>query len=693
MQDIKGTGGPDKVVVQAGDRYRGEGGDDHITLLQWATGEGGPGNDILIADPSGRHGDATVWYWSSQSPILVDLAEGYALDGFGGRDTLINIHNVHGFKRDGDTGYGSALDDRFWLGPWRGHNGLIQIDGRGGNDLVTIGLNQDHGMGELVLKASADGKVVRAHMSKQPGLVMELRNIETIQLGQHLSNGQWTSTEYRVTTLIDLSQAGQDILVRGSTGFQTGPLGNGLTITYSFLDKAPTTGAEGGSGFQAFSPELQQTARTIFSNLQQQTGLTFQEVAGDAGAIRFGINQQSNTRGYSFLPDQHRNDAKAGDVWLDVETAALMQPGQEGYYVLLHELAHALGLQHPLREGDTSGQTVLLDNFATFAHTLMLDISAAQNPSLTWPNWYGLFDLQALRHLYGSKAFATANNTHTIADGASSASVVILDDGGIDVLDISRSSVSGHIDLRPGKVSSAGMNADGKAYFGNLSIAPGTWIENLVATPFDDYIVGNDLGNVIWSNGGNDIVVGNGGQDTVILPDSSMAWDIQRAADGLTWNVQAKDGESGSVELQSIERLHFADAGVALDMQPNGNPARVAKILGAVFGPESVKNLHFAAIGLSYFEGLNFSYEQLMKLAIDVRLGGQANDPVSVVNLLFNNVVGEAPSVSQARPYVDMVVNGEISVAGLGVLAAETGLNQERIGLAGLFENGFLFAI
>lgn len=693
MQDIKGTGGPDKVVVQAGDRYLGEGGDDHITLLQWATGEGGPGNDTLIADPSGRHGDATVWYWSSQSPILVDLAEGYALDGFGGRDTLINIHNVHGFKRDGDTGYGSALDDRFWIGPWRGNNGLIQIDGRGGIDLVTIGLNQDHGMGELVLKASADGKLVRAHMSKQPGLVMELRNIETIQLGQHLSNGQWTSTEYRVTTLIDLSQAGQDILVRGSTGFQTGPLGNGVTITYSFLDKAPATGAEGGSGFQAFSPELQQTTRTIFSNLQQQTGLTFQEVAGDAGAIRFGINQQSNTRGYSFLPDQHRNDAKAGDVWLDVETAALMQPGQEGYYVLLHELAHALGLQHPLREGDTSGQTVLLDNFATFAHTLMLDISAAQNPNLTWPNWYGLFDLQALRHLYGSKAFAVANSTHTLADGANSASVVILDDGGIDVLDISRSSVSGHIDLRPGKVSSAGMNADGKAYFGNLSIAPGTWIENLVATPFDDYIVGNDLGNVIWSNGGNDIVVGNGGQDTVVLPDSSMAWDIQRAADGLTWNAQAKDGESGSVELQSIERLHFADAGVALDMQPNGNPARVAKILGAVFGPEAVKNLHFAAIGLSYFEGLNFNYEQLMKLAIDVRLGGQANDPVSVVNLLFNNVVGQAPSVSQARPYVDMLVNGEISVAGLGVLAAETGLNQERIGLTGLFENGFHFAI
>lgn len=693
MQDINGTGGNDKVIVQPGDRYRGEGGDDHITLLEWATGEGGPGNDTLIADPSVRIGNATAWYWSSREPILVDFAEGYALDGFGGRDTLINIHNAHGFKRDGDKGYGSALEDRFWIGPWKGHNGLIQIDGRGGNDIATIGFSQNDNRGELVFRTSADGKLVRAHLSKQPGLVIELRNIETIQVNIDMGNGQWVNTDYRVNTLIDLSQAGQEILVRGAKGLQTGGLGQAVTITFSFLDKAPPTGAEGGSGFEAFSPDLQQTTRTILSNLQQQTGITFQEVAGDTGTVRFGINQQSNTRGYSFLPDQHSNDAKAGDVWLDVETAALMQPGQEGYYVMLHELAHALGLQHPLRENDTSGQTVLLDGFATFAHTLMLDISAEQNPNKAWPSWYGLFDLQALRHLYGGKAFAVANSSYSINDGDSSASVVIVDDGGIDVLDISGTRVSGYIDMRPGKVSSVAMNSEGLAHFGNLSIAPDTWIENLVATPFDDYIAGNDLGNVIWSQGGNDIILGHGGHDTVILPGRSSAWRIERAADGVTWNAQAKDGESGSVELQSIERLHFADAGVALDMQPNGNPARVAKILGAVFGPDSVKNLHFAAIGLSYFEGLNFSYDQLMKLAIDVKLGSAANDPASVVNLLYGNVVGQMPTPSQARPYVDMLNDGQTSIAGLGVMAAETGLNQDKIGLVGLFENGFHFAL
>ena len=270
MQDIKGTDGPDTVIVQGRDRFRGEGGDDHITLMEWATGEGGPGNDTLIGDPSGRHGQATAFYWSSWNPILVDMGEGYALDGFGGRDTLINIYKVDGFKRDGDQGFGSALNDRFWVSPWQGHNGLIQIDGRGGSDLVTISVQHNSNQGSVVFQVSADGRLVRAHLSNQPGLVMEIRNVETIQVGTHLINNQWSSVDYRVSDLIDLSQAGKDILVRGATGLQTGALGSPVTITYSFLDKAPATGAEGGTGFEAFSAPLQETTRTILSNLQQQ---------------------------------------------------------------------------------------------------------------------------------------------------------------------------------------------------------------------------------------------------------------------------------------------------------------------------------------------------------------------------------------------------------------------------------------
>jgi hypothetical protein len=139
--------------------------------------------------------------------------------------------------------------------------------------------------------------------------------------------------------------------------------------------------------------------------------------------------------------------------------------------------------------------------------------------------------------------------------------------------------------------------------------------------------------------------------------------------------------------------LHFSDAGVALDMHAQSNPARVAKVLGVVFGPEAAKNSQVIGIGLYFMEQLNFSYEQFMKLAIDFRLGDLANDPASVASLLYGNVMGHTPTVSQTKPFVDMVTSGQTSVAGLGVMVAEIGQNADNIGLVGLAEIGLDFAL
>ena len=57
------------------------------------------------------------------------------------------------------------------------------------------------------------------------------------------------------------------------------------------------------------------------------------------------------------------------------------------------------------------------------------------------------------------------------------------------------------------------------------------------------------------------------------------------------------------------------------------------------------------------------------------------------------HVAAPTPSDAQAQPYVDMLNEGQTSVAGLGVLAAETGLNQMRIGLTGLTEQGLHYAL
>jgi hypothetical protein len=430
-------------------------------------------------------------------------------------------------------------------------------------------------------------------------------------------------------------------------------------------------------GFTSFTESQKQTIRDLFYVLQSQTGLAFAEVAGDAGQIRLGVNQQANTRGYSFIPDEFKGDARAGDVWIDQETAAVMKPGQEGYYVLLHELAHALGLQHPLTEADTSGATVLLNAFSSVNNTVMLDVSATTNGG-AWPTWFGSFDLQALRYLYGTRAYASGNDTYTVSD--SSTNMTIVDDGGNDTLDATSVSVSVTIDLRGGKTSSIGMDTDGTSKFNNIAIASGSLIENITGSPYDDVIIGNAQNNQITFMGGNDIVDGQAGVDTIRLLNTSKEFKVVKDASTGYWNVAAANNTSGSMELQNTERLLFSDTSWALDTGDAQSAARTAKILGAVFGKEGFSNLTYRGIGLSLFDN-GMSYEALTLLALDARVGPGASKE-TVAQLLQANVPG-------------LVVNADAyaSTTAMAMYAQESALNKTMVDVVGLAAEGMAYQL
>jgi hypothetical protein len=675
MAEIKGTPGKDIYTVKSGDVFNGQEGDDEITFEKGGAAQGDSGNDTFTVPKTFTNiWDAQVRYWSSGSPIFVDLEAGYALDGFGGRDTLINVHNVHGFKQDGDKGYGSSGADLFWVGPWDVSQGLIFIDGRSGYDQVTLGIYPNRNPGDLVLQVSADARKVIAYQTKNPGFLYEFRNIEKLETWNDVSK---KSQSFDLLSLIDTTKIGQETLLRDAKGWQTKTMGSAVTLTYSFLTQAPTSGGESGIGFSAFSPSQQQTVRDLFYVLQSQTGLAFSEVTGDTGQLRFGVNQQANTRGYSFLPDEYKGDAKAGDVWLDQETVVLMSPGQEGYYVLLHEIAHALGLQHPLSEADTSGATVLLNAFATTSNTVMLDVSAS-TVNGSWPAWYGSFDLQALRALYGTRSYAAGNDVYTISDISNS--MTIIDDGGIDTLDASTSSLSANIDMRGGKTSSIGMDTDGTAKFSNVAIASGSLIENVTGTAYDDVIIGNNQNNVITFVGGDDIVDGQAGTDTLRLWNTAAEFKIAKDTSSGYWNVEAINNSTGSIELQNLERVYFADKAWALDMGTNENAGRTAKILGALFGKEGLSYPSFRGIGL-YFLDAGYSYEALMGAAVDTRLWPGASK-ADVAKVLMANVPG-------------LVVdpNAYASTTAMAVAAADSELNKAMINLVGLATTGFDYII
>ena len=673
MAEIKGTPLKDVVTVKRGDQFLGQEGDDEITLEEGSTGQGMAGNDTLTLLPGA--GWATVWYWSSPSSILVDLEAGYALDGYGTRDTLINIRNVHGFSRDGDKGYGSSGDDFFHLGPnWNKKAGSVLIDGRGGKDHASLGYTPSDNFGEVLVNVSADGRKVQSYFANYPSFVYEFRNIEELSVWNSATQNR---TYFDLVALRDLLNAGDQILLRGNLGWQTKSLGSQVTLTYSFMTQSPSQGGEGGVGFTSFTELQKQTIRDLFYVLQSQTGLAFSEVTGEVGQIRFGVNQQANTRGYSFIPDEFKGDPRAGDVWIDQETAAVMKPGQEGYYVLLHELGHALGLQHPLTEADTSGATVLLNSLSSVNNTVMLDVSAASVGG-AWPTWFGSFDLQALRHLYGNRAYASGNDTYSVKDATNS--MTIVDDGGMDTLDASNVSVSVSIDLRAGKLSSIGMDIDGTSKFNNVAIATGSLIENVIGSPFDDVIIGNAQNNLVTFMGGNDIVDGQGGVDLIRLWNTSKEFTVAKDTSTGYWNVAAANNTTGSMELQNTERLLFSDTSWALDTGDAQSAGRTAKILGAVFGKEGLANTVYRGIGLYYFDA-GMSYEALTLLALDARAGPGASKE-TVAQLLQANVPG-------------LVVNpgAYASTTAMALFAQESALNKTMVDVVGLSTAGMAYQL
>lgn len=191
------------------------------------------------------------------------------------------------------------------------------------------------------------------------------------------------------------------------------------------------------------------------------------------------------------------------------------------------------------------------------------------------------------------------------------------------------------------------------------------------------------VGNDSFSPGpGRTTVDGGGGIDSVSLQGLRGDWSLG-AGDG---GFQLAS-TSASLTLRGVERLHFADRHLALDL--SGHAGLVARVLGAVFGPASVRDPVYVGIGLQLADG-GMEAEALMQLALDARLGTGASN-ADVVRLLYGNVVGQPPSDAELAGFVALLDSGAHSAASLGLLAAETELNEQNIDLVGLAATGLVF--
>lgn len=198
-------------------------------------------------------------------------------------------------------------------------------------------------------------------------------------------------------------------------------------------------------------------------------------------------------------------------------------------------------------------------------------------------------------------------------------------------------------------------------------------------------IAGGAGKDVLTGFAGNDTLIGNENTDTAIYRGHFADYDINHNADG-SWTITHKNGgPDGTDTLNQIERIQYADISLALDL--DSKAGITAKTLGAVFGRESVSNETFSGIGLNLLDG-GISYEALMQFAINAALGSNAANHTAVVDLLYENVVGFAPSAADEAYYVGLLESGVHTIASIGIFAADTTLNQENINLVGLSQTG-----
>lgn len=265
------------------------------------------------------------------------------------------------------------------------------------------------------------------------------------------------------------------------------------------------------------------------------SGLTFNQVSSgsttNSASMLFGAytSTTDGTGAYAYLPTGPSGTGDAnnsGDVWLnnDSVSTSSLDVGSYSFYVLMHEIGHAVGFSHP---GDYNGAGFSYATHAQFIedseqYTVMSyfdDSNTSSTDVFGYPDTLMLNDILALHQLYGADlTFHSGDSVYGFNSNLGGAYdftvntdplMSIWDGAGTDTLDLSGFSMAQLITLVEGEFSNVG------GYNGNLSIAYGAVIENAIGGAGADTINGNAAANTLSGGAGNDTIDGATGADTL----------------------------------------------------------------------------------------------------------------------------------------------------------------------------------
>ena len=301
-------------------------------------------------------------------------------------------------------------------------------------------------------------------------------------------------------------------------------------ITYSFpwLDGVASKfangyGSEPGAATHGAMPGAQITnIKAAFQAWADVANITFTQVtetdAGTVGDIRIAQSSSVSGQYWGYCKLVSNGAANAhGDIWISPSYGnGSFAVGTYNYMAMMHEIGHALGLDHPF-EGNKMPSGFDVRNYTIMSYTdpkgvWWLNSGTGQTEYLIKSPM--VYDIAAIQAIYGANtAFHAGDDTYSYSATAPFFAA-IWDGGGNDTIDVSAFSKGCRIDLHAGAYSTLVFD-NLQTLTNNLGIAFNCTIENATGGSGADKLVGNDIANVLFGRDGDDTLTGNGGNDTL----------------------------------------------------------------------------------------------------------------------------------------------------------------------------------